>query len=67
MQKLVTNGVTKRVKERIQIDGETVNMATPTERGVAMVFQNYALYAENGVGKTGCSATIWMRTARQSG
>ncbi len=28
----------------ILIDGRRVNDATPTERGVAMVFQNYALY-----------------------
>ncbi|MCF1472355.1 MULTISPECIES: sn-glycerol-3-phosphate ABC transporter ATP-binding protein UgpC [Rhizobium/Agrobacterium group] len=28
----------------ILIDGQRINDATPTERGVAMVFQNYALY-----------------------
>ncbi|WP_279479390.1 sn-glycerol-3-phosphate ABC transporter ATP-binding protein UgpC [Aureimonas sp. SK2] len=28
----------------LQIDGRTVNEATPKERGIAMVFQSYALY-----------------------
>lgn len=28
----------------IQINGETLNMASPQERNLSIVFQNYALY-----------------------
>lgn len=37
-------GLEPITRGEVVIDGATVNMATPTERGIAMVFQNYALY-----------------------
>jgi len=35
----------------LRIDGERMNHATPVERGVSMVFQNYALYPHMSVEK----------------
>jgi lactose/L-arabinose transport system ATP-binding protein len=37
-------GLEPITKGEVQIDGKRVNEADPIERGVAMVFQNYALY-----------------------
>ena len=37
-------GLEPITKGEVQIDGRRVNEADPIERGVAMVFQNYALY-----------------------
>ena len=37
-------GLEPITRGEVQIDGRRVNEAEPIERGVAMVFQNYALY-----------------------
>jgi len=37
-------GLEKITSGDVLIDGRRVNHATPTDRGIAMVFQNYALY-----------------------
>ncbi|MET3897435.1 lactose/L-arabinose transport system ATP-binding protein [Devosia sp. UYZn731] len=37
-------GLEPITKGKLEIDGKTMNNADPIERGVAMVFQNYALY-----------------------
>ncbi|MFD1198647.1 ABC transporter ATP-binding protein [Brucella gallinifaecis] len=42
-------GLEPITKGDICIDGRRINDATPTERGVAMVFQNYALYPHMSV------------------
>ena len=45
-------GLEKPTEGKIIIDGEIVNDLPPRERGIAMVFQNYALYPHKSVFKT---------------
>jgi ABC-type sugar transport system ATPase subunit len=42
-------GLEPITRGEVQIDGRRVNEADPIERGVAMVFQNYALYPHKSV------------------
>ena len=46
----------------IAIDGELINFVDPTERNLAMVFQNYALYPHMTVGK---NVAFPLETARR--
>ena len=45
------SGLEDATSGEIAIDGELVNFKDPTERNVAMVFQNYALYPHMSVSK----------------
>ena len=55
------SGLENATAGEIAIGGELVNFKDPTERNVAMVFQNYALYPHMSVGK---NISFPLETAR---
>ena len=57
------SGLEDATSGEIAIDGELVNFKDPTERNVAMVFQNYALYPHMSVSK---NIAFPLETARMA-
>ena len=49
----------------IRIGGRQVNALQPKDRDIAMVFQNYALFAHMTVAEKSASAYGWRRRRRQ--
>ena len=45
----IVAGLEDVTRGRVDIDGKDVTFARPTERGIAMVFQSYALYPHMSV------------------